>query len=390
MKIMKTALVHDWLDAPAGAESVLEQLIGLWPESEIYTIVDFLSSTDRDLLSGKNPHTSFVQHLPFARNHFRLYLPLFPLAIESFDLSDADIVLSSSHAVAKGLLTHSEQIHISYIHTPMRYAWDLAHQYLKDFSLDKGIRSVAVRGILHYLRNWDALSAHRVDCFVANSKHVAQRIFRTYRRSAEVIYPPVNVNKFALSRSKETYYLAAGRLVPYKNIDLIVRAFASSGRLLKVVGDGPDRKKIASLAGSNIEYCGYLPQEKLIELMQHARAFVFAAHEDFGILPVEAQSTGTPVIAFGRGGSLETIQGVFTGQVPTGMNTGIWFEEQSVASLNSAIDWFESYIDRFDSEYIRKAVIRFSIDRFKREMTALVLEKWTRFLDTGIVDIDSR
>ncbi len=364
------AIVHEWLSNYAGSERVVEQMLAVLPDAEVFSLVDFLSQR-RNILGGRKVHTSFIQRLPLARKRFRGYLPLMPLAVEQFDLSQFDIVISSQHAVSHGVLTRADQFHISYVHTPIRYAWDLTHQYLRESKLNRGIRGMVARFILHYLRLWDRAAADRVDLFVANSQYIARRIWKTYRRKARVIYPPVDTDAYELATNKADYYLTASRMVPYKKIDLIVEAFASMPRCkLLVAGDGPEREKIVVKAGSNVEFVGYQPDEKLRELMQHARAFVFAADEDFGIMPVEAQACGTPVIAYGRGGALETVvDGV----------TGIFFKQQTVTSLCDAVQRFETKTASFDPVEIRAHAERFGVDRFRGEFSQLVERQWQKF-----------
>ena len=348
------ALVHDWLPVYAGAERVLEQMIHTLPESSLYSLIDFVPDDQRDFLQGKSVTTSFLQTLPWARTKYRYYLPLAPLAIEQFDLRDHDIVVSSSYAVAKGVLTRADQLHVSYVHSPVRYAWDLYPEYMASLGW---VRRILAQLVLHYLRLYDATTATRVDRYVANSKHVAQRIWKTYRRRATVIYPPVDVDRFTVCADKEDYYLAMSRLVPYKRLDLIVRAFtATPSRELIVIGDGPERARLERLAGPNVTLLGYQPNDAVNHYMQHARAFVFAAEEDFGILPVEAQACGTPVIAYGCGGATETVR---PGE------TGVFFPHQTVAALHAALDRFESTADRFDPETLRANAERFSAERFR-------------------------
>jgi glycosyltransferase involved in cell wall biosynthesis len=287
-----------------------------------------------------------------------------PLAVEQFDLSDYDLVVSSNHAFAKGVLTRADQLHLSYVHTPIRYAWDLYHEYLRQAGLTRGIRSAIVRLTMHYLRAWDRLTADRVDVFVANSHYIARRIAKTYRREAHVIYPPVDVDSFPYSEAKEDFYLAASRVVPYKRLELIVEAFATTPhRQLVVIGDGPGLDALRQKAAANTRVLGYQPFEILADYMRRARAFVFAAEEDFGIIPVEAQACGTPVIAFGRGGSRET---VVEGK------TGLFFAEQTVRSLHAALDEFERQEHGFHADVIRKHAERFRPERFRSQVAQLI------------------
>ena len=370
---MKKALIHDWFSPYAGAEKCVESFTDIWDDFEIYSLIDFLSDVDRDkILKGKRAHASFIQKLPFAKSKYRNYLPLFPLAIEQFDLSGYDVVLSSSHAVAKGVLTHSNQLHIAYVHTPIRYAWDLYHQYLCESGLDRGLKGILAKYFLHKIRLWDASTANRVDHYVANSRYIARRIKKTYGKPSDVIYPPVDVDKFTLREAKEEFYLTASRMVPYKKIDLIVEAFSQTDKKLLVIGDGPDMAKIKSKAGKNVELLGFASDETMADLMGRARAFVFAAEEDFGITPVEAQTCGTPVICFGRGGARET---VLDGE------SGLYFMEQNAKELLAAVAKFEQNYDKFEPTKIRENSLKFSHARFEAEIKSYVEKKYEEFKD---------
>jgi glycosyltransferase involved in cell wall biosynthesis len=369
--MMNIALIHEWLATFAGSERVVEQMLGVFPEAELFALVDFLPADERQWLGDRPVQTSFLQRMPFARRRFRGYLPLMPLAIEQFDLSKYDVVVSSNHAVAKGVVTRADQLHVSYVHTPIRYAWDLQHQYLRESRLTSGLRSAAVRLLLHYLRLWDRAAADRVDVFVANSHYVAQRIWKTYRRECHVVYPPVDVDQYEFREDKEDFYLAASRMVPYKKVDLIVEAFnRMPHKRLIVIGTGPEYKKVAARAGPNVTLLGYQSFEVLRDHMQRARAFVFAADEDFGIMPVEAQACGTPVIAFGRGGATET---VCEGE------TGLFFQQQSAESIVAAVEAFESHRHEFEPELIRANAKRFGSERFQQEFSELVENEWESF-----------
>lgn len=368
---MNLAIIHEWFDSYAGSERVIEQMLHTFPGAELHALVDFLKGDDRDALQNKTVRTSFIQRLPFARKQFRNYLPLMPMAVEQFDLSGYDTILSSNHAFAKGVITRPDQMHVSYVHTPIRYAWELQHEYLRQANLARGLKSMLVRATLHYLRNWDRMTSDRVDAYVANSHYIAARIRKTYRRPAYVIHPPVDINSFALETSKEDFYLTASRMVPYKRIDLIVEAFAQMpNRQLVVIGDGPEMKKIAAKATANVKLLGYQPFDVLLEHMQKARAFVFAAEEDFGIMPVEAQACGTPVIAFGRGGIRET---VLDGR------TGLFFRQQTADAIQEAVQAFDSYRDRMHPSAIRANAERFGPERFRGEVRELVDRLWQRF-----------
>jgi glycosyltransferase involved in cell wall biosynthesis len=368
---MRIAAVHEWLVNYAGSERVLEQMLHCFPAADLFAVVDFLSQGERDFLLGKQAQTTFIQKLPFAKTRYRHYLPLMPLATEQLDVSGYDVVLSSSHAVAKGVLTGPDQIHICYVHSPIRYAWDLQHQYLQESGLTRGLKSILARAILHYVRQWDLRTANGVDHFIANSEFIARRIWKVYRREAKVIYPPVDVEAFSFSDKKQDYYLAASRLVPYKKMDLIVEAFAGMpDKKLVVVGDGPDMAKVKAKAASNVEILGYQPFPRLKELMQAAAGFVFAAEEDFGITPVESQACGTPVIAFGKGGALETVRGLGQHTHPT----GVFFTQQDVGSIQEAVARFSTQRDAILPSNCRENAMRFSVAEFRARYSAFVRE----------------
>jgi len=365
---MKIAIVHDWLVTYAGAERVLAALCETWPEADLFAVIDFLCDEDRARLGGKRATTTFIQQLPKARSAYQKYLPLMPLAIEQLDMSAYDLVISSSHAVAKGVLTGPNQLHISYVHSPIRYAWDLQHQYLHEASLDRGVKAKLARMLLHYMRMWDQRTASGVDEFIANSHFIAKRINKSYRRQSTVIYPPVDTSRFTLHEAKEDFYLTASRMVPYKKIPLIVEAFAAMpDKRLVVIGTGPEMERVREVASANVTLMGYQSDEVLRQYMQRARAFVFAAEEDFGIAPIEAQACGTPVIAFARGGVLETIRGL-EHEKPT----GVFYPEQSVDSIVAAVRTFEAHCQRISASNCRSNAERFGGERFKQEIKAFV------------------
>lgn len=366
---MKIAIVHEWFVDYMGSEKCVESFTNLWPESSVFALIDFLGESDRKkILKGKHAITSFIQKLPRARSSHRTYLPLYPLAIEQLDVSEFDVVLSSSHSVAKGVLSNSKQLHICYCHTPMRYAWDLYHQYINESGLQKGIKGFFAKYFLHKIRIWDYVSAKRVDYFIANSKYIAKRINKVYGRDADVIYPPVDVERFTLETEKEDYYLVVARFVPYKRVDIVIEAFSKHpNKKLIVVGGGPDENRLKKMAASNIEFKGYQSDLQLIKLIQKAKAFIYAAEEDFGITIVEAQAAGTPIIAYGVGGANET---VINGE------SGVLFYEQTAASLLNAIKHFENNYMRFDPRYIHNRAQKFSRAIFEEKIQAYVTEKF--------------
>jgi len=369
----RIAVVHDWLDAWGGGENVLAQILHAYPDADLFSLVDFLPEPLRPQLQGKHARTTFLQRMPGARKHFRGYLPLFPRAIDSLDLSAYDLILSSSHAVAKGARTRPGQVHVCYCHTPMRYAWDLRDQYLEPRGLGSGVRGLVVHHLLDRLRDWDRATSARVDEFVANSAFVRERIARFYDRAAAVIHPPVDTDFFTQAgKADSDYYLAASRWVPYKRIDVIVAAFRElPERRLIVAGAGPEAARIKAAAGANVEFAGHVSRERMRALLRGARAFVFAAEEDFGILPVEAQACGTPVIAYGQGGARETLRGVGSDRP-----TGLFFDAQTPEAVAAAIRRFEALVPGIDPADCRANAMRFSTPRFAAEYTEFVERAW--------------
>ena len=355
---------------------MLEQMLQVYPDADLFSLIDALDESGRAFLKGKPVKTSFVQRLPGGKKHYRHFFPLMPLAIEQFDFSPYDLVISSSYAFAKGVITGPRQLHLCYCHSPIRYAWDLQTQYLKESKMARGFKSWIVRGLLHFIRMWDSRTAAGVDAFMANSRFIARRIEKVYRREAQVVYPPVNVDRFEICHEKDRYYVTASRLVPYKRMDLIVEAFnAMPDRKLIVIGDGPELGNLQRLAGPNVQVLGWQPHDVLRKHMQRARGFVFAGEEDFGIIMLEAQACGTPVIAYGRGGALETV---------VDGHTGVFFDEQEVSSLTKAIDSFETQV--WDPLKCRRNAERFSAENFKQEFETFVEEQWARFRPTEPVN----
>jgi glycosyltransferase involved in cell wall biosynthesis len=374
MRPRRVAIVHDWFDKPGGAERVLHELLECFPDADLFAVVDMLAEGDRSIVHHKTVKTSFIQRLPGARKHFRRYLPLMPLAIEQMDMSQYDLVISSSWAVAKGVITGPDQLHVAYVHTPMRYAWDQQHDYLRLGRLDRGLKGAVARLALHWLRLWDVRTVHNVDVWLANSSNVARRIQKTYGKRAEVLHPPVRVEEFDFTAEKSGYYFTCSRLVQYKRIDLLVDAFLSAPhRELIVVGDGPELPTLRKRArqATNIRFLGRKTDEEVRDLLQKARAFVFAANEDFGIAPIEAQACGTPVIAFGRGGALETIRGQ-EAEHPT----GCFFDQQTPASILEAIERFEALAIPIDPADCRANALRFRPEIFRQQLHSIVNSNW--------------
>ena len=365
---MNIAIVHDWFTEKGGAENVVSELLDLFPEAEFFSLVDFFDTEQRrQVLRDKHVTTTFIQRLPFAKKIFRHYLLLFPLAIERLDLRKFDLIISSSYAVSKGVMSGPSQLHISYCHSPMRYAWDMYFPYIEEHKVT-GIKEKFLSYVLHKIRVWDVVASNRVDHFIANSDFVRKRIGKYYRRDAPVIHPPVDTDRFSLHEAKEAYYFTVSRMVPYKKIRMIAEAFAANGRPLVIAGDGPEFDAISRIATPNITLLGYVSDAVVTEYMQKAKAFVFAAYEDFGIVPVEAMACGTPVIAYGKGGILDTM---------VDGTTGVLFDEQTAASLNRAVERFETL--PYDARRISEHARRFSSERFREEISAFIDEKLADF-----------
>jgi glycosyltransferase involved in cell wall biosynthesis len=370
---MKIAIVHDWLVTYAGAERVLEQMLECYPQADLFSVVDFLPEGQRGFLQGKTPRTTFIQQLPGARTRYRSYLPLMPLAIEQLDLSGYDLILSSSHAVAKGVLTSPDQLHLCMCYTPIRYAWDLQHQYLQAAGLVRGPKAWAVRWLLHKIRLWDVRTAHGVDQFIAISHYIARRIHKAYRRDSVVIYPPVDTDFFVpppAGAAKGQFYLTASRMVPYKKMVAMVEAFRHlPEQQLIVIGDGPDMAQCQAAAGPNVQLLGHQSAAVLLDHLQRAKAFIFAAEEDFGIAPIEAQACGTPVIAYGKGAARETIRA----------NTGLFFDEQSPQAIAAAVAQFESQATPASVADCRANALRFTTAQFRQNFVSWVQTQYEQF-----------
>ncbi len=369
---MKSAFIHDWLVDMGGAEKCVTSMLQAFP-SDVYTLLYQEDTLKKMHIDPARTTPSFIHKIPLARRIYRNLLAWFPKAVESFDLSQYDLILSSSHAVARGVLKNADQLHISYCYTPIRYAWDLYQQYIQHSGLTRGLKGLYARDVLHKIRIWDQSTINRVDHFIAISKYIARRIKSVYNRDSVVIYPPVDVDDFPLTKEKQDYYLCASRMVPYKKMDLIVKSFAGMpDKKLIVIGTGPEWKKVkkAALNAPNIELMGYQAFPVLKEKMAHAKAFIFAAEEDFGIVPVEAQACGTPVIAYSKGGSLET---VINGK------TGVFFDEQTEESIQNAVRVFEKTASDFDPAVISKHAQKFSRSRFEKEYQDFIRTKWAEF-----------
>ena len=378
LALPRIAIVCDQLatsGGAGGAEKVLQVIRETFPEADLYTTV-YNPEKMPDHFRGYGIRTSFIQRLPWAKTKYQWYLPLMPAAIEHLDLSGYDIIISSSHSVAKGVIPNPTAMHICYCHSPIRYAWDKYNEYLRTEKIGFAKRAI-IPFLANYLRLWDRVSADRVDHFVANSLFVSQRIRKYYGRPSTIIFPPVDLPRFQ-SSPQEDYYVMAGRLVAYKRADLAIQAFNTSGRVLKIIGDGPERARLESLAGPNVHFLGRLSDRELADTMARAKALIFPQDEDFGIVPLESQACGVPVIAFGHGGVLDTVRGIFPGSRADGPGryTGVFFETQSVESLAEAVDWFEKHEALFDKRAIREHVQEFSVERFRAKLSAFVAEKY--------------
>ena len=373
---LRIAIVHYWLVTHRGGERVVEEIAGMFPQADLFSLVVDWKTVSKSL-RHRSITTSFLQALPGSRRLHRKLLPLYPLALEQFDLSRYDLVLSSESGPAKGVLTSSNTCHVCYCHSPMRYLWDFYHRSRSTLApWSRPLFTCAS----HYLRLWDATSANRVDYFVANSRNVAARIRKHYRRDATVIYPPVNVGAGYLSEEIEDYYLVVGQLVDYKRMDLAISACNQLGRRLRVVGEGECYARLRKLAGPTIQFCGGLSDEDLHEQYAHCRALLFPGEEDFGIVPVEALSFGRPVIAYGRGGVTETVMGLSdeAGVAPENA-TGVFVAEQSSELMAAAIQRFEAVEHRFRPAFIKQQADRFAPSRFQQKFGTYLSGKWEEF-----------
>lgn len=375
---MKVAIIHDWLTGMRGGEKCLEVFCELYPEADIYTLIHVPGTTSKTI-EAMSIKTSYLQRIPGMAKRYRSFLPLFPHAIEGFDLRGYDLVISSSHCVAKGIIPPPTALHISYIYTPMRYVWDMYEEY---FGMEKTgrLKRIAVGSIAHYIRMWDVTSSSRVDSFVAISKHVADRVEKYYRREADVIYPPVDCNKFALSEKVEDFYLIVSAFAPYKRVDLAIKAFNKLEIPLKIIGSGQKERELRGIAGRNIEFLGQQDDSVLREYYSRCKALIFPGVEDFGIVPLEAMASGRPVIAYGKGGVLETVVPLNQSEVRNQKSeerspTGVFFYEQTVEALIEAVNIFEGNHDKFDKKGVRNHALSFDRKIFKEKISAYISEK---------------
>ena len=365
---MNVAIIHDWLTGMRGGERCLEVFCELFPQAQLYTLLHIPGSVS-PRIEKMAVKTSFIQKLPFSKIGYRKYLPLFPMAVESFNLKGYDLILSCSHCVAKGIIPPPDAFHVSYILTPMRYAWDMYSEYFGEN------RSRMISFFMHYLRMWDVTSSQRIDHVSCISNHVANRIKKYYRREAEVIHPPVDTNRFTIQDKKEIFFLIVSSLVPYKKVDLAIKAFGQLGYPLKILGSGPEEKRLKSVAPSNVEFLGWQPDEVVANYYSQCRALIFPGEEDFGIVPLEAMASGRPVIAYGKGGALETIIPHTINNTRGEMPTGIFFYEQNVASLTDAVRQFDKIEKTFDPSKIRKHALQWDRENFKKKIKKNIFEK---------------
>ncbi len=380
----RIALAHEWFTprSTGGAELVVQAIDELLQkrgvQPDLAALVDGESSLQSSWLYGRIVRTSPIQRLPWGVSHVQQYLPFLPMAIEQIDLRDADLVVSSSHLVAKGVLTAPDQLHVSYVHTPMRYAWDQMHAYLQRSALARRGFGPFIRWQLHVLRQWDQLSSQRVDYLLANSRFTARRIRKFWGRNAEVLHPPVAVDRFRWDQPRGDFYLCLCRLVPYKRVDLVIAAFNRLGLPLLVVGDGPERHRLEAMAASNVNLLGHQSQQQVEQLLSSCRAYVYAGLEDFGIAPVEAMAAGAPVIGLGKGGLLDTVRCAASG---VNNPTGVLFPDQSVTSLTEAVRWFEERAlwRDIDAAKLRQWAERFGPDAFAERFESILCRLWSEF-----------
>ncbi|OGZ33057.1 MAG: glycosyl transferase [Candidatus Portnoybacteria bacterium RBG_13_40_8] len=357
---MRVALIHDYLNQYGGAEQVLGSLTEIFPNAPIYTLL-YDTEIVNKFFPDKKIRASFLQKIPFIKSHHRFFPPLMPIAVEKFDLSEYDLVISDSAAFSKGVITRPETFHICYCHTPIRYAWDDSHKYIREFSMPK-LAKIFVPIFMNYLRLWDREASFRVDKFISNSNFVAQRIKKYYKQDATVIYPPVDVKAFYPSNKlADNYFLMVGRLLPYKRFDIAIKAFNNLELPLKIIGNGPEAKKLKRMANWNIEFLGELNADRLREYYQNCQALIFPQEEDFGIVALEAMACGKPLIAYRGGGALESVK---DGE------TGIFFDEQTIDSLVEAVKNFK--LKKFNSKKIRQHALKFDKEIFKKKIKDFV------------------
>ena len=377
------AIIHDWFSGEftGGAEKVFNEIEEIIIQSnsyyEIFSLVNHLDK-NQNLNKKKFINTSFIQKLPFSKKHFHKYLPLFPLAIEQFDLREYNLIISSSHAVAKGVITTPDQLHISYIHTPMRYAWDQMNVYLINSSYKKFKIDYILGIILQNLRQWDYISSSRIDKLIANSNFTSRRIKKYWGRDSKVLYPPVDTKKFSPTKNRGQFYLSVSRLVPNKRVDILIKAFNVLNLPLIIIGDGPEKKSLKEMAKNNIKFTGFIDDKAVKKLMEECRAFVYAGIEDFGIAPVEAMAAGAPVIAYGKAGILDTVNCITSASTNP---TGLLYKNQSYETLRDCVNYFEEkkMWKNFSGETLNNWSQKFSKDNFKKKFTSYIDEYLSQF-----------
>ena len=381
---IKVALVHDWLsqDFKGGSEKVLKEIGEALSKKDqnydLYTLVNHLDKENFKELNQQKIFTSIIQNLPFSKKHFHKYLPLFPFAIEQFDLDKYNLVISSSHSVAKGVITSPDQLHISYVHSPMRYAWDQMHVYLNQSSYKKLRLTIFLRLILQNLRKWDYISSVRVDKFIANSSFTAKRIKKYWGRESEIIHPPVNTNYFLANDNRGDFYLSVSRLVPNKRVDLLVKAFNKIDFPLIIVGEGPEKKDLQKIANKNIKFLGFQKDFEIKKLMENCKAFLYAGIEDFGIAPVEAMAAGAPIIAYGKAGILDTVNCITSNSKNP---TGIIYKDQSPDALKECVQYFENkkLWKKFSNFEINYWSQNFGVEKFHKKFTSFIDQSFEEF-----------
>jgi len=371
---MKIAIVHDWLTGMRGGERCLEVFSELFPDADLFTLLHIKGSVSESI-EKMHIQTSFLQHLPFVKGKYRCYLPLCPSAIECLNVKRYDLLLSISHCAAKGVIPGPNALHISYILTPMRYAWDMYHEYFGNKYAGR-LKKPFVGILAHYLRLWDITANNRVDHFICISDHVAKRIKKYYRRDAEVIHPPVDIKRFSIANKTDDFYLVVSAFAPYKRLDIAIQAFNQLKKRLLIIGKGQEEKRLKSIAHSNIEFLGWQPDEVVAEYFSRCKAFIFPGEEDFGITPLEAMASGRPVIAYGEGGVLETVIPLELSNSDSRYNpSGVFFYEQSVGALIEAVKTFESNQGYFDSKKLRDHAKKWNRSMFKEKIRASIEKK---------------
>ncbi|UCE74465.1 MAG: glycosyltransferase [Methanomassiliicoccales archaeon] len=371
---MKVALVHDWLTGMRGGERCLEVFCELFPNADLFTLFHVKGSVS-PTVEGMNIATSFLQNFPFLKEKYRFYLPLYPSAIESLNVKEYNLIVSISHSVAKGIVPGSDSLHISYVLTPMRYVWDMYHEYFGNRYVSRLTRT-GIALLTNYLRSWDVAANNRIDHFICISDHVAKRVKRYYQREGEILHPPVDVGKCHISNKTDDFYLIVSAFAPYKKLDIAIHAFNQLKKRVVIIGKGQEEKRLKSIANSNIEFLGWQPDEVVAEHYSKCKALIFPGEEDFGITPLEAMASGRPVIAYGKGGVLETVVPLQLGNTgKQNFPTGVFFYEQTVGALIEAVETFESNQDLFDAKKLREHAKKWDRPIFKANIKTCIEKK---------------